>query len=195
MAYRTRIYYTDAQKAEMWDRWQRGETFHSIARLFDRYHTSVRGIIAATGGILLLAGNPHGGEHLQDLLVGQILWTTWSSLLPTLLIYAAILALLIVMRGRFSGMLFYVSFAVIVTMSVQIVGIYLVFASLIVPALATHRLQGRRRLISAYAIGGLSYLLGIVVSSIVDLPTGAVIVWTMALVALIANRALLRTAG
>ena len=47
MAYRTRIYYTDAQKAEMWDRWQRGETFHSIARLFDRYHTSVRGIIAA----------------------------------------------------------------------------------------------------------------------------------------------------
>ena len=42
MAYRTRIYYTDAQKAEMWDRWQRGETFHSIARLFDRYHTSVR---------------------------------------------------------------------------------------------------------------------------------------------------------
>jgi IS30 family transposase len=51
MAYRTRIYYTDAQKAEMWDRWQRGETLHSIARLFDRHHTSVRGILAATGGI------------------------------------------------------------------------------------------------------------------------------------------------
>ena len=51
MAYRKRIYYTAAQKAEMWDRWQRGETLHSIARLFDRYHTSVRKIIAATGGI------------------------------------------------------------------------------------------------------------------------------------------------
>jgi IS30 family transposase len=51
MAYRTRNYYTDAQKAEMWDRWQRGETLHSIARLFDRYHTSVRGILARTGGI------------------------------------------------------------------------------------------------------------------------------------------------
>jgi IS30 family transposase len=51
MVYRTRIYYTDAQKAEMWDRWQRGETLHSIARLFDRHHTSVRGILAATGGI------------------------------------------------------------------------------------------------------------------------------------------------
>ena len=51
MKYRTRIYYTDTQKAEMWDRWQRGETLHSIARLFDRHHTSVRGILAATGGI------------------------------------------------------------------------------------------------------------------------------------------------
>jgi IS30 family transposase len=51
MAYRTRIKYTAAQKAEMWDRWQKGETLHSIARLFDRHHTSVRGILAATGGI------------------------------------------------------------------------------------------------------------------------------------------------
>jgi IS30 family transposase len=51
MAYRTRNYYTNAQKAEMWDRWQRGESPHTIARLFDRHHTSVRGIIAATGGI------------------------------------------------------------------------------------------------------------------------------------------------
>jgi IS30 family transposase len=51
MVYRTRIYYTDAQKAEMWDRWQRGDSLHAIARLFDRHHTSVRGILAATGGI------------------------------------------------------------------------------------------------------------------------------------------------
>ena len=51
MAYRKRIYYTNPQKDAMWDRWQRGESLHSIARLFDRYHTSVRGILAATGGI------------------------------------------------------------------------------------------------------------------------------------------------
>jgi len=51
MVYRKRIKYTAAQKAEMWDRWQKGETLHSIARLFDRHHTSVRGIVAATGGI------------------------------------------------------------------------------------------------------------------------------------------------
>ncbi len=51
MAYRKRIYYTATQKAEMWERWQKGETLHAIARSFDRHHTSVRGILAATGGI------------------------------------------------------------------------------------------------------------------------------------------------
>ena len=51
MVYRTRIKYTAVQKAEMWDRWQQGESLHSIARLFDRPHTSIRGILAATGGI------------------------------------------------------------------------------------------------------------------------------------------------
>ena len=51
MAYRKRIYYTNAQKAEMWDRWQKGESMNSIARLFDRGHSSIQGILAATGGI------------------------------------------------------------------------------------------------------------------------------------------------
>lgn len=149
-------------------------------------------ILAATGGILLLAGNPHGSEHLRDLLVGQILWSTWGSLVPTAIVYAAILATWSLTRRYLGGLGFYASFAIIVTVSVQIVGIYLVFASLIIPALATHRLHGRRRLTSAYLIGGVSYLLGIVLSSLLDLPTGAVIVWTMATVALAANLILTR---
>jgi IS30 family transposase len=51
MKRRARIYYSEEQKALMWDRWQQGESLHSIARLFDRPHTSVRGILAETGGI------------------------------------------------------------------------------------------------------------------------------------------------
>ena len=51
MKRRTRIKYTDSQKAVMWDRWQQGESLHQIARLFDRHHSSVRGILAETGGI------------------------------------------------------------------------------------------------------------------------------------------------
>jgi IS30 family transposase len=50
MKYRTRTYYTDAQKALMWDRWKQGWTLHQIAHLFDRSHTSVQGILSRTGG-------------------------------------------------------------------------------------------------------------------------------------------------
>ena len=51
MKYRTRIYYSEADKALMWDRWQAGDSLHQIARLFDRHHSSVRGVLAETGGI------------------------------------------------------------------------------------------------------------------------------------------------
>ena len=51
MKYRTRIYYTEAQKSLMWDRRQKGESLSSIARLFDRHHSSVERILKETGGI------------------------------------------------------------------------------------------------------------------------------------------------
>ena len=47
MKYRTRTYYTDSQKALMWERWKQGWTLHQIAKLFDRAHASVQGILAA----------------------------------------------------------------------------------------------------------------------------------------------------
>ena len=50
MKYRTRTYYTDAQKALMWERWKQGWTLHQIAQLFNRSHTSVQGILSRTGG-------------------------------------------------------------------------------------------------------------------------------------------------
>jgi len=51
MKYRSRIYYTDSDKELMWDRWQQGDSLHSIARLFDRSHGSIAGILSRTGGI------------------------------------------------------------------------------------------------------------------------------------------------
>ena len=51
MKYRQRIYYSASQRALIWDRWQRGETLHQIAGLFDRYHSSIQRILAETGGI------------------------------------------------------------------------------------------------------------------------------------------------
>jgi len=142
-------------------------------------------ILAATGGILLLAGNPHGSEHLRELLVGQILWSTWGSLAPIAGLYAVLLLLWFTLGERFGALGFYVIFAIAVTASVQIVGIYLVFASLIIPALATRSMLRGRRLIVGYAIGALSYFIGIALSAIFDFPTGAIVVWAMAAIALI----------
>ncbi len=51
MKYRTRIYYTETDKSLMWDRWQKGESPNSIARLFDRHHSAIQDILARTGGI------------------------------------------------------------------------------------------------------------------------------------------------
>ena len=51
MKYRSRIYYSAEQKNLMWDRWQAGDSLHEIARLFDRGHSSVQGVLSETGGI------------------------------------------------------------------------------------------------------------------------------------------------
>jgi len=48
---RTRTYYTDSQKALMWERWKAGWTLHQIGHLFDRPHTSIHNILSRTGGI------------------------------------------------------------------------------------------------------------------------------------------------
>ena len=131
----------------------------------------------------MLAGNPHGSEHLKELLVGQILWTTWSDLWPVGVISGVVLAAWFLLRERVGVLTFYLAFAIVITASVQIVGIYLVFASLIIPALTTIGLRRGSRLLVGYLVGAISYFVGIVLSFYLDLPTGAVIVWTMAGVA------------
>lgn len=143
-------------------------------------------VVAACVELLILANNPHGGEHLKDLLVGQILWVSTSSLIPIAILYAVALAVWFSLRGRIGQAGFYVLFALVVTQSVQLVGIYLVFASLIIPALAARRYAQRFRLAIGYAVGLIGYVLGLVASSVFDLPTGAVIVVSLLVTFLVA---------
>ncbi len=132
-------------------------------------------VTAAAAGILLLAGHPHGGEHLQDLLAGQILWVGWAALWPVAVLYGVILSLWFVARERLGRIGFYLLFALTVTASVQLVGVLLVFASLIAPAVAVSGLQ-RWRHAAAYGIGVLAYAVGLALSAVADLPAGAAIV-------------------
>lgn len=137
---------------------------------------------AACTGLLLLAHNPHGGEHLQDLLGGQILWTSPPDLIPVVVLYIAVLAIWFGLRQRLGDLGFYLLFAVTVTASVQLVGVYLVFASLIVPALAVRGMRKPLQLPMGYAIGALGYVVGLLFSALFDLPTGPVIVCSLVLV-------------
>lgn len=137
-------------------------------------------VLAATASILFLAGNPHGGEYLKELLVGQILWVRLESLVPVAVVYGLVLAAWFGLRDRLGTMGFYGLFAVTVTASVQLVGVYLVFASLIIPALATLGWRGGARLWRGYLLGAAGYGAGLALSAVLDLPSGAVIVWTLA---------------
>lgn len=139
-------------------------------------------VLAVTGALLILANDPHGGERLKDLLAGQLLWVTYDDLWAPITLSLAILALWFHSQSANNPTLFYGLFALSVTMSVQLVGVYLVFASLIVPALATRR---QRSLKTAYSVGMAGYLLGSIGSLLTDLPTGPSVVWSMAIVGVI----------
>ena len=136
-------------------------------------------VLAASGGILLMSRDVHAGEHLKDLLVGQILWVSSSQLIATALLSAALLLVWRWQNARLGNLGFYTLFALAVTASVQLVGVYLVFASLIVPALATYRIK-QRRIAYAFGIGIAGYAVGLFLSAWFDLPSGATVVWTMA---------------
>jgi len=151
-------------------------------------------VVASCIGLLMLSGNPHGGEHLKDLLVGQILWVSPGQLQAMAALTVAVLALWWLMPERLARTGFYVLFALAVTASVQLVGVYLVFSSLIMPALAVRHLAGaanrRRAWVAAYALGALAYGVGLWLSAMLDWPSGAVVVVVMAGVCVLGSQVL-----
>lgn len=138
-------------------------------------------VLASTAQILLLANDPHGGEALKDLLAGQILWVSTEQLVRAAVVTALFLAVWFRFRTALGTVGFYVAFSVMVTTSVQLVGVYLVFTTLIVPALAVYRHSRDRQLWLGYALAFAAYVVGLGVSLVSDLPSSPVIVWAMAL--------------
>jgi len=153
---------------------------YGCERRWPRFQEALIGatfVVSASLVMLLLAGLPHGGEHLQDLLAGQILWVTWAQIALASGVSAGVLILWRALQGRLGGALLYALFAVAVTLSVQLVGVYLVFASLILPALVAPR----RGLAMGYLAGALGYGLGLAASAALDLPAGPSVVCALAL--------------
>ena len=132
-------------------------------------------ILAASLALLVLADDPHGGEELRHVLSGQILFVSWSDIALFLPVYGLVAVLWIAAPRARSGTGFFVLFALAITASVQLVGVYVVFASLILPALAARGREGYS-LRKAFASGTAAVVLAIAVSSVADLPAGPFLV-------------------
>ncbi len=146
--------------------------------------------VAASVAALLLSGDPHGGEHMSELMTGQILWVSPSQLVPIAAAYPILLGFWWLRGERLGRTGFYLIFALAITASVQLVGVYLVFASLILPALAIRGGSPRAQLFIGWTLGALAYSLGLAASALYDWPAGPAIVVALALTALLAGRLL-----
>lgn len=142
-------------------------------------------IVAASVTLLLLANNPHGGEELEHVLSGQILFTSWSDIAAFLPVYLLVAGLWLGYPNLRSGQGFFLLFALAITASVQLLGVYVVFASLILPALSGRRADGSYNLSRALLSGGAAVIAGILVSTVADLPAGPFLVLCFAVSAIV----------
>lgn len=156
-----------------------------LARAWPQRQEALIGLLyvgAASLAMVLVSADPHGAQRLAALLSGDVLWATWPALLPLAVATACFAALL---RWRPAllarGAVFYGSFALLVSLSLPLLGLYLVFATLIVPALAAQR-HPRQPLRWALGVGALGHAGGLLLSWHLDWPSGPSVV--LALIAL-----------
>lgn len=159
--------------------------------------------VASAAAILAMSKSTSESEHLKDMLVGNIIAVSWHDVTKTALLYGAIGLFHYIFRKPFLAIslnhdtdevgglnvrwwdfLFYASFGFVVTSSVAIAGVLLVFCYLIVPSVAAMLFADTigKRLAIGWTMGTVVSALGVYLSLILDLPTGATIVCTFGLV-------------
>jgi zinc/manganese transport system permease protein len=164
-------------------------------------------VMASAAAILVADRTPRGGEAIKDILVGSLLWVTWPVIFRLAAIYAAVGLLHWVLRRRFLTIsfapeaalangwrirwwdfLFYLTFGLVITFSVPIAGVLLVFSFLVVPAAIAFQFTRRQGVLAAlsWIAGALASAAGLWVSFHYDLPTGPVVVCMFGLLLLLA---------
>ncbi|HUO65424.1 MAG TPA: metal ABC transporter permease [Terriglobales bacterium] len=162
--------------------------------------------VSSAAAVLVADRTPHGAEHLRSMLVGSILAVRGREVVEVAILYSLVgffhwlcrRPFLLIStdpdrayrdgwRVRGWDFLFYASFGVVVTSSVRIAGVLLVFSYLIVPTLAANVLGGSipKRLAIAWSFGTLVSVVAMVTSAVFDLPTGATVVCAFGLILLL----------
>lgn len=164
-------------------------------------------VVATALAIVVLSRSTQGMDELKQMLNGNILWVRWSEIAWMAAIYAALVALHALFRRRFHALsfapdrapprafvwefLFFASFAVTITLAVNLAGVLLVLAFLIIPAFIASLWAGAltEQLLFGWLLGVLGSVVGLWVSFNADLPTGATIVAVLGLLPLLAAAA------
>ena len=159
--------------------------------------------VSAAAAILVMSKAPQETEHLKDMLVGNILAVNLTTVIKTAVLYALVGLFHYIFRSKFLAIslgegekvgnvklwdfLFYMSFGFVVTSSVAIAGVLLVFSYLIVPSVAAMLFSTSigKRLAIGWTMGALVSAIGILLSFRLDLPTGATIVCTFGIALLL----------
>jgi zinc/manganese transport system permease protein len=140
--------------------------------------------------VLVVDKTPHGMEHIKEILVGQLLWVTWSDVLKTFLIYSGVAVVhylyrhpLIESSFHHKGsviwdFIFYMLFGIVIASSVKVAGVLLVFSFLIVPSLISsiYCKTIRSKLVLGWILGTILSMIGLALSFAYDFPAGACIV-------------------
>ena len=165
-------------------------------------------VVASAAAILVADRTPRGGEAIKDILVGSLLWVSWPVIGRLAAVYAVIGAFHWVLRRRFLTIsfqpetalahgwsirwwdfLFYLSFGMVITFSVPIAGVLLVFSFLVVPAAIAFQFTRRYGMLAivSWVAGAVASASGLLVSFRYDLPTGPVVVCMFGLVLILAG--------
>jgi len=153
--------------------------------------------IFSAATILLIEKAPHGGEHIQEILTGSLLWVQWKTIITVVVVYAIVGVFHFIFKDKFIAIsedshkaeeegiaialwdfLFYLSFGVVITLSVRTAGVLLVFVFLIAPSLFTMMVSSgwRNRLIIGWIMGTVVSITGLIISYKFDFPTGPSVV-------------------
>lgn len=161
-------------------------------------------VVATALAIVILSRSSQGMEELKGLFNGHILWVRWSEIALVAAIYAGLTALHLCYYRRFHALsfnesdattgvffwefLFFASFAVVITLAVNLAGVLLVFAFLIIPAFSASLLSQslRKQLLLGWCLGICGSAVGLWLSFVADLPTGATVVTVMGCLPVIA---------
>jgi zinc/manganese transport system permease protein len=164
--------------------------------------------VALASAILVADRAPEGAEHIKETMVGAVLWVTWPTIIKTAVIYALVGALHVALRKRFFQIsfepekayaekrwvrlwdfIFYITFAFVITSSVAIAGVLLVFTFLVIPAVIATLFATKiaARLALGWSVGIVACLVGMVASYRFDMPSGPTVVGSLGIALVLAG--------